>query len=83
MGATTLTTTQMPAHDHRFTSSMGDKDFNNGGGNTWWGWNSSRTTTVSSSGGSWSHTHDFSNTSTTNATSLPPYYALSYIIKIS
>ena len=83
VGAHTLTVTQIPSHNHTFTSSKGDKDFNNGGGNTWWGWNNSRTTTVSSSGGSGSHTHDFSDTSTTKETLLPPYYALSYIMRIS
>ena len=83
VGAHTLTVTQIPSHNHTFTSSKGDKDFNDGGGNTWWGWNNWRTTTVSSSGGSGSHTHDFSNTSTTKETLLPPYYALSYIMRIS
>ena len=83
MGAHTLTVAQTPAHNHTFTSSKGDKDYNNGGSNTWWGWNSDRTTTTTTVGSTQSHTHNFSKTSTTTETLLPPYYALSYIMRIS
>ena len=83
VGAHTLTVSQIPAHNHTFTSSKGDKDFNNGGGNTWWGWNSNRTTTTTDVGSTQSHTHNFSKTSTTKETLLPPYYALSYIMRIA
>lgn len=83
VGAHTLTVAQIPAHNHTFTSSKGDKDYNNGDSNTWWGWNSNRTTTTTVVGSTQSHTHDFSKTSTTNKTLLPPYYALSYIMRIS
>ena len=83
VGAHTLTVAQTPAHNHTFTSSKGDKDYNNGGSNTWWGWNSDRTTTTTTVGSTQSHTHNFSKTSTTTETLLPPYYALSYIMRIS
>lgn len=42
----------LPDHNHSFTSSMGDKDYNGGGGNTWWGGNNYRTTVVTNASAS-------------------------------
>ena len=82
MGATTLSTSQVAKHSHAYNvrSTYRDAGWATGSPDFWL---SVTTANTGASGGSGSHTHDFSNTSTTNATSLPPYYALSYIMRIS
>ena len=80
VGATTLTVEQMPGHNHAiyFLNSTG------GGG----GWgvgevnNKNGQTPTTSTGGSKSHTHSLSGSSG-NASTLPPYYALAYIMRTS
>lgn len=82
VGATTLTTNEMPKHSHSFTVVNDDVSgqssaiiYGRRGGVS--------TRSVQETGGSSSHTHSLSNTSTTEEALLPPYYSLSYIIKIS
>lgn len=80
VGDTTLTVEQMPGHNHAiyFLNSTG------GGG----GWgvgevnNKNGQTPTTSTGGSKSHTHSLSGSSG-NASTLPPYYALAYIMRTS
>lgn len=85
VGDTTLSTTQMPSHTHSFkyftgyTSASSEYKYvssiGEGRGGT--------TVTTTTAGNSLSHTHSLSNTSTTEEALLPPYYSLSYIIRIS
>jgi len=88
VGATTLSTTQMPNHDHgqRYrtsgTSVDGSGSASSGGVNpTIWQQN----LTTGTTGGGQSHTHSISGSAslagnTGSASSLPPYYALAYIM---
>ncbi|HEY7822423.1 MAG TPA: hypothetical protein VIG24_06305 [Acidimicrobiia bacterium] len=92
----TLTEAQLPAHTHSFSGTTnttgahshtltlprGDTNFNNGGGNTLWG--SPNTNYTTSSAGD--HSHTFSGTTGSTGSgeavaTLPPYYALAYIMK--
>lgn len=77
VGATTLSTTQMPSHTHPFTAVISTKGrymengniFNSGSSNT------------SATGGNGSHTHPLSGAQSGSASSLPPYYVLAYIMR--
>ena len=79
VGATTLSEAQMPSHKHPFSAFISGRQY-------WMeegyisGAGSSNT---SATGGSQAHTHSLSDTSTTEEALLPPYYSLSYIIRIS
>lgn len=86
-GGTTISVNQMPSHNHRFGPIS---DYNGGGAlddagsdSGEWYWN------TASTGGSGSHTHSipsgsgsFSSTSGSTST-LPTYYKLAYIKRIS
>lgn len=78
VGATTLTTSQMPSHNHTYTT----KSSTNGGGTNSSFWEGSSSAKTGSTGGSESHTHSLESVSVTTNSSLPPYYALSYIMCI-
>ena len=78
VGATTLSVKQMPGHNH--TATVGK--FHTGGNNR--GTYASGDNVVASTsqtGGSQSHTHSLSGFSSKAANSLPPYYALSFVIR--
>ena len=76
VGATTLTISQMPSHSHSFSKgTYGNIAEARGSANDGKQW-------TDNTGGSGSHTHSMSNVSSTSSSNLPPYYALSYIIKI-
>ena len=80
VGATTLSVEQMPGHNH--TANVGK--FHTGGNNR--GTYASGDNVVASTsqtGGSQSHTHSLSGISSETADSLPPYYALSFIMRIA
>lgn len=78
VGATTISIAQMPSHNHPgrtiFTVQCGQETAEPYEGN----WNGS---CIGYTGGSQSHTHSLS-ASNTAASSLPPYYSLSYIMRI-
>ena len=76
VGATTLTEAQMPRHSHRMGSNAGTA-----GSNAYVATAGSITSTQST-GGSQPHTHDLTGASG-EADSLPPYYALAYIMRTS
>ena len=77
VGATTLSTAQMPSHTHPFSAVISTKGrymeegniFNSGSSNT------------SATGGNGSHTHPLSGAQSGSASSLPPYYVLAYIMR--
>ncbi len=76
VGATTLTAEQMPSHSHRTTSAT----TNAAGGNQRSEVAGQRQT--GAAGGSQPHTHTLDGASG-EANNLPPYYALSYIMRIA
>ena len=87
VGDTTLTTGQMPSHTHSFSVSAGSAGANTYVGGT----NASGTTatrTTNATGGGGPHTHTLSSTTHSHildleeASNLPPYYALAYIMKL-
>ena len=79
VGATTLTVEQLASHTHTAPAAAQDS----GGGIIAGGSGSSGSTwTLSYTGGSQQHTHALDGASE-EASGLPPYYALSYIIRIS
>ena len=94
VGSHTLTTSEMPKHTHSYTGASALGPYATGivsGGTGNVGANTS-----SSAGGGSSHTHSLSSVSVSlgshshtnsgsaaSATALPPYYALSYIIKVT
>ena len=79
VGETTLSTEQMPAHGHSYTFRSSSRDCGYAGGEPmFWQWTA--TAYTGSSGGSWSHSHAL-NGASGEADSLPPYYALAYIMR--
>lgn len=74
VGATTLTEAQMPRHSHRMGSNAGTA-----GSNAYVATAGSITSTQST-GGNQPHTHSLSGASE-EASSLPPYYTLAYIMR--
>ena len=76
VGATTLTKEQMPSHTHSYTrySSKG------GEGRSYEQWYADSTQNTGATGGSQPHTHDLTEASG-DASSLPPYYVLSFIMR--
>ena len=74
--ATTLTKEQMPSHTHSYTrySSKG------GEGRSYEQWYADSTQNTGATGGSQPHTHDLTGASG-DASSLPPYYVLSFIMR--
>ena len=76
VGATTLTKEQMPSHTHSYTrySSKG------GEGRSYAQWYADSTQNTGATGGSQPHTHDLTGASG-DASSLPPYYVLSFIMR--
>ena len=78
VGDTTLSTSQMPSHTHSVPNQTGT----NTNGTHIDGWSWGRAVNTDSAGGSQPHTHALDGASE-EASGLPPYYALSYIIRIS
>lgn len=79
VGWTTLSNEQMPAHGHIYTFRSTSRDCGYAGGEPmFWQWTAEAWT--GSSGGSWSHSHTLDGASG-EADSLPPYYALAYIMR--
>lgn len=76
VGETTLTKEQMPSHTHSYTrySSKG------GEGRSYEQWYADSTQNTGATGGSQPHTHDLTGASG-DASSLPPYYVLSFIMR--
>ena len=80
VGATTLSVEQMPRHTHSYTDAHSSAGSGNPSGQSW-GY-TTETKVTAPSGGSKSHTHTLSGASG-SANSLPPYYALAYIMRTS
>lgn len=79
VGQTTLSMEQMPVHNHSFSAGRASIF---GGGNQQAIRDTAGTTTTTAAGGSQPHTHTLSGASG-EANGLPPYYALSYIMRTS
>lgn len=78
VGATTLTVAQMPNHNHSFAYG-GSAIITSSVVGVGSGLNNPNYPT-SNTGGGGSHTHSLSTVSTSNASNLPPYFALAYIM---
>lgn len=81
VGATTLSQAQMPSHTHqswagRSTSTAAGIAVTPAGQNHY------ISDGIGNTGGNGSHTHSLANAATGQASSMPPYYALSYFVKI-
>ena len=75
VGATTLSVAQMPSHTHTFDKgTYGNIAEAKGSAN-------SGKQTTDATGGSQAHTHSLSGAESGSASNLPPYYALSYIMR--
>ena len=74
VGDTTLTVAQMPGHSHRMATSVGTA------GTNAYAATSGNLASTQSTGGSQPHTHDLTGASE-GTSSLPPYYALSFIMR--
>ena len=75
VGSTTLSVAQMPSHTHTFNKgTYGDIAEAKGSAN-------SGKQTTDATGGSQAHTHSLSGAKSGSASNLPPYYALSYIMR--
>lgn len=81
VGETTLSTEQMPAHGHSYTFRASSRDCGYASGSPMF-WQNTATANTGNAGGSQSHTHTLDGTSG-EADSLPPYYALAYIMRTS
>ena len=77
VGSTTLSVAQMPSHTHTFDKgTYGNIAEAKGSAN-------SGKQTTDATGGSQAHTHSLSEAKSGSASNLPPYYALSYIMRIA
>lgn len=81
VGETTLSTEQMPAHGHSYIFRASSRDCGYASGSPMF-WQNTATANTSNAGGSQSHTHTLDGASG-EADSLPPYYALAYIMRIA
>jgi len=81
VGETTLSTEQMPAHGHGYTFRASSRDCGYASGSPMF-WQNTATANTGNAGGSQSHTHTLDGASG-EADSLPPYYALAYIMRTS
>lgn len=81
VGETTLSTEQMPAHGHSYTFRASSRDCGYASGSPMF-WQNTATANTGNAGGSQSHTHTLDGASG-EADSLPPYYALAYIMRTS
>lgn len=79
VGATTLSVEQMPAHGHSYISRASSRDCGYASGSPMV-WQNTATAKTGNAGGSQSHTHTLDGASG-EANGLPPYYALSYIMR--
>ena len=81
VGATTITVEQMPSHTHKIRIA-GNTEAGNGidagKGNP----TNMESNRVATTGGSQSHTHSLSGAKSGSASSLPPYYAGHYVIRV-
>ena len=77
VGSTTLSVAQMPSHTHTFDKgTYGNIAEAKGSAN-------SGKQTTDATGSSQAHTHSLSGAKSGSASNLPPYYALSYIMRIA
>ena len=80
VGETTLSVEQMPSHTHTYRDTHSASGIKAPSGSDWGYVDELRTT--DSTGGSQSHTHDLSGSSGA-ASSLPPHYALAFVMQVS
>jgi hypothetical protein len=80
VGETTLTVEQLASHAHGIQLRGGSRDcgYASGSPQFWVNWYDGATATT---GGSQAHTHSLTGAKSGSASSLPPYYALAYIMR--
>ena len=83
VGATTLTEAQIASHQHPiYNLGLGKFAGNSPDTALWSSWSMGQTRYANAAGGSQPHTHPLSGASG-QASSLPPYYALAYIMRVA
>ena len=80
VGATTLTEAQMAAHGHKIAGYVGDNSYGEYN-DTAAKYGNEANIQTDTTGSSASHTHTLSGIKSGSASSLPPYYALAYIMR--
>ena len=81
VGETTLTVEQIASHGHTYNFQNSNRDCAWDDDPNMGFWLNTKTATTGSSGGSQPHTHSLSGAKSGSASSLPPYYALAYIMR--
>ena len=87
-GDTVLTVEQLPAHSHNFSTTLGTRKVSAGGSApnaiTSSNYDTALTNPIASTGGGLAHNHTIATDGTHNhaVNTLPPYYALCYIMKL-
>ena len=80
VGATTLTEKQLAAHGHKIAGYVGDNSYGEYN-DTAAKYGNEANIQTDTTGSSASHTHTLSGIKSGSASSLPPYYALAYIMR--
>lgn len=80
VGETTLSTEQMPAHDHSYTFRASSRDCGYASGHPMF-WQNTATANTGTAGGGQAHTHPIEGTVSVKR-SLPPYYALAAVMYV-
>ena len=81
VGSTTLNIDRMPAHTHPVHAPQHTSGYGGGGPGQGNSWSMDTTGNTETTGGSQSHTHTLTNITSGSATSVPPYYVLSFIMR--
>lgn len=78
VGETTLTVEQLASHGHTAPINLG---YGPNSGTSYDIWKNTSSRSISNTGGSQAHTHSLTGAKSGSASSLPPYYALAYIMR--
>lgn len=82
VGATTLSVEQLASHGHTYNFQQSKRDCAYSSDPTMGFWLNTKTANTGSAGGSQSHSHSLTGAKSSSASSLPPYYAGQYVIRV-
>lgn len=83
VGSTTLSVEQLASHGHTYNFQHSKRDCVYASDPTMGFWLNTKTADTGSTGGSQPHSHSLTGAKSGSASSLPPYYALAYIMRIA